>query len=419
MVSITGLFILFSLPLRLLWVVIKYPFDGGAKGKYHNSLSKALKMEICKFAISLSVEDSSVLALMKTNFVINTMVKTFHSSLTKLNNYGKRFDKQSIWIVEAENRTTSDPVIIFCHGGGFFLETQPQHIETLLSMYYLLDEKKRARTSILVLEYGLACHGHLVGTQVYELAATHTKLTSEGNDNIILMGDSCGGNLCTVFLQYLKHQSKVPSLPWPRSLVLICPWIKIVPDRFQLTPGHSYHDNEKYDMVEANFMLDQKRQASLFGDTNYADLFISPGNVEYKTSDWDGIPTLRSKGYSTFVITGEHEVFRDDTLEWARYALGSPLKPPSDDSGGQFNSATHEYKQQGNDGAYIEVVIEPWGIHESVIFFEHTAIEVVKKKPFVKLTDMDAFEYFGMVRITDFLNKTLVTGYDRGVPGES
>ncbi|KAI5957718.1 hypothetical protein KGF57_002984 [Candida theae] len=412
MVSVIGIFIILGLPIRLLWTAIKYPFDGGAKGKYHNSLAKALKLAICKFAISLSVEDSSVLALVKTNFVINTIVKTLYPSLTKLNNYGKRYDEQSIWLVEADNRTKSDPIIIFCHGGGFFLETQPQHIESLLSMYYLLEEVKRERTSILVLEYGLACHGHLIGTQVHELAATYSKLALEGNDNFVLMGDSCGGNLAIVFLQLLKQEQKMPQLPWPKSLVLICPWIKIVPDKDQLTPGHSYHDNLKYDMVSENFMLDPKRQVALFGNKDYADLFISPGNVPYKASDWSDIPTLHNKGYSTFVITGEHEVFRDDALEWARYALGSPLQPPSQDSGGGFKPFVHEFETSGSDGAYIDVVVEPWGIHESAIFFEHNAAGLVKSHPQVQLKDLDPVEYFGIVRITEFLNRTLVVSQE-------
>ncbi|KAI5967883.1 hypothetical protein CANMA_002651 [Candida margitis] len=405
MISLKGLFVIFSLPLRLLWVIIRYPFDGGAKGKYKNSLSKALKLAICRFAISLSVQDSSVLALINTNFVINKIVKTFYPSLTQLNNYGKRYDKQSIWLVEAKDRSSSDPIIIFCHGGGYFLETQPQQIESLLSMYHLLDEEKRKKASILVLEYGLACHGRLIGTQVYELAATYNKLASEGNGNFVLMGDSCGGNLVIVFLQYLQYQQQDLKLPWPRSAVLICPWVKIVPDVNQLTPGHSYYDNEQYDMVQSNFMLDQKRQLALFGNTSYADLFISPGNVEYKYSDWSAIPTLHSRGYSTLVITGEHEVFRDDTLEWAKYALNSPLEPSKQDSGGVFNHQIHEFKTSGADGAYIDVVIEPWGIHESVIFFEHDAIDKLKKEPHLQLKDLDTVEYFGIVKITEFLNK--------------
>lgn len=411
MVSITGFLIVLSLPLRLLWVAIKYPLDGRAKGgKYHSSLVKALKLEVCKFAISLSVLDSSFLALASTNFVINTFIKTLHSSLTTLNNYGKRYDKQSFWIVEAEERFNSDPIIIFCHGGGYFLETQPQQIESLLSIYYLLDEEKRRRTSILVLEYGLACHGHLIGTQVYELAATYTKLASEGNDNFVLMGDSCGGNLLIVFLQYLKQQQQqAPKLPWPRSLVLISPWIKLVPDEFQLTPGHSYHDNEQYDMVQASFMLDRKRQSDLFGNTSYANLFISPGNVEYKVSDWCDIPTLHGKGYSTFVIAGEHEIFRDDILEWAKYALNSSLQPPKQDSGGRFNSKIHQFKNgddDNDDNAYVELVIEPWGIRESAIFFEANALALIEKG--VQLKDLDTVEYFGTVKIAQFMNKTLV-----------
>lgn len=303
-----------------------------------------MKVELCRFALTLSVHDSAYVANRTTQSVIDKL-KPLYPKLTNLHNFGKPYDKQSIWLVEAEDRYKSDPIVIYLHGGGFFINTSPLQIESVLSMYHLLNEEKRKKTSILVLDYRLACHGYLVGTQLYELAATYNKLALAGNTNIVLMGDSAGGNLAIAFAQYLK-QEKNANLPWPKSTVLISPWVKLVGDKEQFTEGHSYHDNEKYDMLSSHFAKDPKRQAQLLGDRNPVDLLISPGNVPYKTSNWKDIPTFNNKGYSTFVILGEHEVFRDDILEWSKYAVGSPLVPQSQDSHGIFDPKIHEYKSK-------------------------------------------------------------------------
>ena len=385
-------------------MTLKYPIFGGVNQKFKNSLGNSLKVELCRFALTLSVHDSALIANRTTQLVINGL-KPLYPRLTKLNKYGEKYDGQSFWLVEAENRSKSDPIVVYLHGGGYFINTSPSQVESVLSMYHLLDEDKRQRTSILVLDYRLACHGHLVGSQLYELVATYDKLVSEGNDNFVFIGDSAGGNLAIAFLQYMRKE-KNPKLPWPRSTVLISPWVKLVGDKHQFTKGHSYHDNEKHDMLSSHFAKDPRRQVQLLGDRNPADLLISPGNVPYKTSDWKDIPTFNNKGYSTFVILGEHEVFRDDILDFAKYAVGSTLVPQSQDSGNIFNPKVHEYESRGVDDAYIDVVVEPWGIHDSVLFFEGI-IQKLEKDPLLKLSQLDDAKYFGIVRITKFLNKTL------------
>lgn len=70
---------------------------------------------------------------------------------------------------------------------------------------------------------------------------------------------------------------------------------KIVPDAYQLSPGHSYYENEKYDMLSATVARSVERRQAMFGGENYADLLKSPGNLPYKTSDWSDIPTFNKK----------------------------------------------------------------------------------------------------------------------------
>lgn len=76
--------------------------------------------------------------------MINNL-KPIYPRLTNLNNYGKSYDKLNVWLVEAENRTKSDPILIYLHGGGYRLNTNPGQVEALLSAYHLLDEEKRKK----------------------------------------------------------------------------------------------------------------------------------------------------------------------------------------------------------------------------------------------------------------------------------
>lgn len=375
---------------------------GGIDGIYKNNLRNSLKLTLFQSGMKFSVEDSAYLTAKSTQDVIDKLKPKYPKS-TNLQNYGCKFDKQSIWLVEAEDRDKANPIIIYCHGGGYFMNTAPDQIESMLSIYHLLEDRVRKRTSILVLDYSLACHGHYIGTQLYELAAVYKKLTTEGNDNLILFGDSAGGHLVITFLQYLKQEHDV-KLPWPRSTILISPWLKVIPDAHQFTQGSSYIDNENFDMIHSSSFKDKARQRLLLGPSNPANILISPGNLPYRKSDWKDIPTFNNKNFSTFVLLGEHETMRDEILEWAKYALNSPLKKQPD-SKGVLDLKVHEYKSTGADEAYVEVIVEPWGIHDAVLFFENDLIKTLEKNPRLSLDKLSDTKYFGMVRVTKFLGK--------------
>ncbi|KAI5956387.1 hypothetical protein KGF54_000862 [Candida jiufengensis] len=413
MISLRGFYILLSIPIKLLLVLIKYPFFGGLNEKFKNDLKNSLKLQLFRSAISIPVKDAIYINILNNYSLINKLLKFLYPNLTKLNKYGTRYDKQSIWLVEAPNRSKKDPIIIYLHGGGYYIETQPSQLESLLSIYYLLDKENQSNLSILHLDYKLASNGHILTTQLYQLAETYKKLTEEdGNSNIILMGDSAGGNLAITFLQYLKQQKQKQktnnlNIIWPKSLILISPWCKIHPEPHNNTKGWSYFENSKRDMIQYRFFQEVDRQKAIIGDLNHMDLLVSPGNLPYKYSDWDDIPTLTQRGNSIFVIMGEHEVFRDDILEWCQYAVKSPLIKQKLDSKGLIDVKLHEYKSNDPNKPLVEVFIEPWGVHDSVLFFEDDIINKVKKNKNLKIGTLDRKKYFGIVKIVEFLNKTL------------
>ena len=53
---------------------------------------------------------------------------------------------------------------------------------------------------------------------------------------LLLMGDSAGGNLAITFTQYLRL-SNSSNLPYPKSSILISPWVKLIAETYQNTQG--------------------------------------------------------------------------------------------------------------------------------------------------------------------------------------
>ncbi|CAK9441688.1 uncharacterized protein LODBEIA_P55560 [Lodderomyces beijingensis] len=427
MLSLRAWYVLLSIPIKLLVALIKYPFFGGINERYRNNLRLTLKLQLYRTALSIPVKDAHVISILSSYFLINKMIKSLYPSLTRgLNKYGQRYDKQSIWLVEATKRSKDDPILIFLHGGGYYLEAMPEQMQSVLSIYHLLEPKKRDKLSVLHLDYKLASRGHYVTSQLYQFAETYEALTArDGNTNIILMGDSAGGHIAITFLQHLKQQQK-KALPWPTSLVLISPWVKLHPEPHQGTKGWSYYENSKRDIIQYRFFQEKNRQVAIIGaknhkrffsesgqkkvveDPSHLDMLISPGNHPYSYSDWDDIPTLNDAGHSVFVVLGEHEVFRDDILEWCQYAVKSPLIKQKLDSGGVVDAKIHEYADDEKlNGAYINIEVEPWGVHDAALFMENDIASKLQKNPHLKLSNLDRKEYFGIVHICEFLNKVL------------
>ncbi|EDK45729.1 alpha/beta hydrolase [Acetobacter pasteurianus] len=408
MISLQGIWVIITFFLEAAILILTYPILGGINPKYKHSLKQSLKLLFFRKQLSLPIPDAKYLTLYTNPFLLNNIIGNLYPGIVKnLHNYNKRYDQQSIWINEAPNRKPDDPIIIYLHGGGYYGQTLIAQIEGLLSIYQLVDPAKRARLSVLLLDYSLASNGYKLTTQLYELAATYKRLTEqEGNTNIILAGDSAGGHLAVTFTQWI-HSEQGGSWTYPRSLVLLSPWVKLAADKVQHTPGHSYHDNEKKDLIQYSWFSQASRAQALKGELNHKTLTVSPGNCPYKQSDWDQIPTFSKPGYSVFVIAGEHESFLDDIIEFAKYAVDSRLPKPKQDSRGIFDPHVHEYKREEPNGPYVDVIIEPWGVHVGSLNFENEIVNKVNDDPNLKLSDLDEVKYFGIVKIVKFLNKVL------------
>lgn len=396
MASLSTILTLMKLPLDILFVIIKY-FLGATKfRKYQNRLLICIKLTIYRAALSLPIKESAVLHFMSNTTLFKVLKVAFPSVVKTIPGYGEKYKSFGIWLAKDPNRTVDDPIIIYIHGGGYFMETQIEQLKSLTAMYKLIDPSKKV--SVLVLDYDLIPYGHQFPRQLRQLDSIYSSLVEDGNKNLILMGDSAGGHLSISYTEFIKV--KRPYLPVPNKLVLISPWVnfKVTEDDFK--PGKSYYENEGWDLIrylqfsnkENNLMFIQEKNAL---NHSYFDWsFRLP--VDWKTN-----PFFSNDKCETFVIYGEDESFRDDIDTWIHQIYNVPQIKSY---GKSNNKLLPEFSFSSNEKnkPKLTAYVEPWGVHDAFFFVEDNIINDYKKFP--SLSDD---KYFATIRIVNYLNESL------------
>lgn len=411
MISLRLLLIMLKIPLDLVIVVLRFYLFGGLRSrKYSRLLINCLRLRVYRAALTTDIMDGKYLMPYSNKVLLHKILPLISPQLVaKLPSYGERFDGLSFWLVKAKDRKSTDPIIIFSHGGGYFLQTTPSQVQSVLTMYHLLDSEKQRNVSILFLDYKLVSEGVPFPYQLHQLDATYSKLVEAGNTNIILMGDSAGGHLSIGYTQYLKT-TRLPV--YPSKLVLISPWVKLSPLPLDTRPGTSWAANEDFDMIRALRFAHITDLKHIVGFEDPFSLLCLPGGkLPRQRSDWL-IPNFSDPSHDVFLILGEDESFRDDIIQWAHYALSLPLGEKYGTYAETCKDKGYEYHRKGVNGeANLTAYVEPLGVHDAVLFFEHDAakdiVPVLKagKKP--TLHDISAAKYYGMTRIVKFLNEAL------------
>lgn len=397
-----GYIALALLPVRLLWAVVQYLLGTGNFRKYRNSLTNRLKLTVYRTAVGLGPAKAWVLYLYSNKFLINRIIRLSIGNIAREPYYGQSYDGNSIWL----SRKSGNKVIVYLHGGGYFLQTQPEQVKSLLGIYKLLEPEHQATTSLLLLDYKLVCHGHTFPTQINQLDETYNQLVADGFNEVTLVGDSAGGNLAVNYTQVLRNRRDPV---WPKNLVLISPWLKLRPDPEDLHPGKSYDTNSKYDMITTEAFSDPLVLFNIVGKEDYKALHVSPGNKQPGLADdWTPIPTYGEPGHAVLVLVGEDESLRDSVLDWAQHALGVPFYNKVKYGNSHLELKKEHYEYHRNDGklARVQLHVEPLGLHDSVLFFEDHIVSKVKRGP-VSVAELDDTEFFGVRRVVGFLNEVL------------
>ena len=193
----------------------------------------------------------------------------------------------------------SGKVIYYIHGGCYISGLTYNYRDFCAPFCDLSDGLE-----IILLDYSLM-PDNKYPTQLNEAADLWNELTVLRNirpDNIILGGDSSGGNLALALIIKLRDMRK----NLPRSLFLLSPWTDMT------ASGKSYAENYKKDVEigdKKGVFNDQTKQTLLnsylydyIGDRDRTEPYISPVFADYK----DFPPMM--------LFAGEDEMLLDDTL---------------------------------------------------------------------------------------------------------
>lgn len=176
-------------------------------------------------------------------------------------------------------------VILYCHGGGY---------STGSTVYARTLTTKLAESTsmdVFCFNYRLAPeHPYPAAAQDAMKAWNYLMYLGYGARDVIVAGDSAGGNLALSLVLKLKQEKRI----LPRGLVLLSPWTDLT------ASGKSYQSREKVDPV-----LDREYLARMVA--NYAegqelkDPFISP-----LFGDFTGFPP-------TYIQVGDNEMLLSDS----------------------------------------------------------------------------------------------------------
>ena len=174
------------------------------------------------------------------------------------------------------------PLLLYFHGGGYVIGssfTSAPLIEGLV---------EASGVPVLYVDYRLAPE-HPWPAALDDAFRVYGELVATRRDpaEIVLVGDSAGGNLC----MQLLHKLKSERLPMPGGAVLICPWTDLS------NTGESFERNARHDYITLEAV--RIASAALLRDHDPKDPAVSP-----LFADLSGLPPI-------LVQAGELEVLVD------------------------------------------------------------------------------------------------------------
>lgn len=189
------------------------------------------------------------------------------------------------YIPKEKEANDCNTIIFYCHGGGYM---------TGSCLYAREITTKLARHTgfrVFCFDYRLAPEFPYPSAVEDALAAWNYILSCGYNANdIVVAGDSAGGNLALVLTLLLREQKAA----LPKKLVLFSPWTDMT------SSGTSYHAKELVDPVLTNEYI-TKAVSCYLGDAPAHSPYVSPLFANFKEFP------------SVYIQVGTNEILLDDS----------------------------------------------------------------------------------------------------------
>ncbi|MDE5680381.1 MAG: alpha/beta hydrolase, partial [Lachnospiraceae bacterium] len=183
-------------------------------------------------------------------------------------------------------------VILYCHGGGY---------STGSCLYGRTLTTKLATTTsmdVLSFDYRLAPeHPYPAALEDAIKVWDYLMLSGDGARDIILTGDSAGGNLALALTLKLKADGRL----LPRGLVLMSPWADLT------SSGESHRTRADVDPVLDKAYID-RMIAAYMGEADKSKQMLENPYISPLFGDFAGFPPV-------YIQVGDNEILLSDSVE--------------------------------------------------------------------------------------------------------
>ncbi|KAL2871671.1 Alpha/Beta hydrolase protein [Aspergillus lucknowensis] len=225
-----------------------------------------------------------------------------------------------LWLSTPRRLPDNGKILIYFHGGAYVGPAQMAHFEMLLDQikeHQLLSKQFGSKLAVLVVAYTLAPKG-TYPLQLRQAASALNyvlQINEVSPSQILIAGDSAGGNLALSLISHISHPHPDPTVPPIKArhegqvvlggAFLISPWVTF------MSKSSSMAANSEKDLVVQEFLL------------SCAELFL--GNDNRDKDDFYTVPLnappewwKEVKVQNLEIVAGEFEIFRDDILALAQ-----------------------------------------------------------------------------------------------------
>ena len=212
-------------------------------------------------------------------------------------------------------------VILYCHGGGYSAGSciYARTLTSKLAMSTAMD--------VLCFDYRLAPeHPYPAAIEDAVRVWDYLMLLGYGARDVIVAGDSAGGNLALALVNKLRATGRL----LPRGLVLMSPWTDLT------CTGKTHETKAEVDPVLDAEYLDRARFAYA-GDHDMTDPMISPIYGDFK-----GFP-------STYIQVGDNEILYSDATKLYRKMTNSKVSVRFD----HYEGMWHVFQMSPIKKAYV------------------------------------------------------------------
>ncbi|MBP5243557.1 MAG: alpha/beta hydrolase [Succinivibrio sp.] len=254
------------------------------------------------FSLQLNAADMNIYSdgesELTQNYIQTTMDQYFHPVKKGVK---PQFRPVNGWVRESftvdkvptekytQNIYNNKRVLLQCHGGGYILGLNDNYRK-----FALLQANALKADKVYTFDYRHAPK-YLYPSALEDAVSVYKKILADGvnPENIIIAGDSAGGNLALVLSLKLKEMG----IPQPRGLVLLSPWTAM-----NTLPSHK--DNSTKDKV----LGDNTPLNAEIGKISYAN-GIKPEDPRLSPlyADLKGLPPM-------LIQTGSYELLYSDSV---------------------------------------------------------------------------------------------------------